>query len=92
LVFSARSALFFNNLASPDGSIEHTGDNLTGEGAGETIKINLGAVPGEVTQTYPTTSWKFDARWPRTIQGSQELKPAVASASTRAPSLRSYPR
>ena len=24
--------VFFNNLKSPDGSVEHTGDNLTGEG------------------------------------------------------------
>jgi tellurium resistance protein TerD len=42
--------VFFNNLTSPDGSVEHTGDNLTGEGDGddETIKVNLAAVPAEV--------------------------------------------
>jgi len=42
--------IFFNNLKSPDGSIEHTGDNLTGEGEGddEQIKVNLAAVPTEV--------------------------------------------
>jgi tellurium resistance protein TerD len=42
--------VFFNNLTSPDGSVEHTGDNLTGEGEGddETIKVNLAGVPGEV--------------------------------------------
>jgi tellurium resistance protein TerD len=42
--------IFFNNLKSPDGSVEHTGDNLTGEGEGddEVIKVNLSAVPGEV--------------------------------------------
>ncbi len=42
--------IFFNNLKSPDGSIEHTGDNITGEGEGddEQIKVNLAAVPAEV--------------------------------------------
>jgi tellurium resistance protein TerD len=42
--------VFFNNLRSPDGSVEHTGDNLTGEGEGddEAIKVNLAAVPAEV--------------------------------------------
>ena len=41
--------VFFNNLKSADGSVEHTGDNLTGEGEGddEVIKINLAAVPPE---------------------------------------------
>ena len=35
--------VFYNNLTSPDGSVEHTGDNLTGEGEGddEAIKVNL---------------------------------------------------
>jgi tellurium resistance protein TerD len=42
--------VFFNNLKSPDGSIEHTGDNLTGEGDGddEIIKANLVGIPAEV--------------------------------------------
>ena len=42
--------VFYNNLTSPDGSVEHTGDNLTGEGEGddESIKVNLAAVPAEV--------------------------------------------
>jgi tellurium resistance protein TerD len=42
--------IFFNNLKSPDGSVEHTGDNLTGEGEGddEVIKVNLAGVPGEI--------------------------------------------
>ncbi len=35
--------VFYNNLKSPDGSIEHFGDNRTGEGGGddETIEIDL---------------------------------------------------
>lgn len=39
-------AVFFNQLSSRDGSIQHTGDNLTGEGDGddETILVNLASV------------------------------------------------
>lgn len=35
--------VFYNNLVSPDGSVEHTGDNLTGDGDGddEQIKVDL---------------------------------------------------
>ena len=42
--------IFFNNLTSPDGSVQHMGDNLTGEGDGddEVIKMNLASVPAEV--------------------------------------------
>lgn len=31
--------IFFNNLKSPDGAVEHTGDNLTGDGDGDDEKI-----------------------------------------------------
>ena len=34
-VVSDQHFVFFNNLTSPDGSIEHTGDNTTGEGEGD---------------------------------------------------------
>jgi tellurium resistance protein TerD len=49
-IVSDQHFIFFNNLRSPDGSVEHTGDNLTGEGEGddEAIKVNLSAVPAEV--------------------------------------------
>lgn len=49
-VISDQHFVFFNNLRSPDGSVEHTGDNLTGEGDGddEVININLAGVPPEV--------------------------------------------
>lgn len=42
--------IFFNQLRSPDGSVEHTGDNLTGEGEGddEAINVNLATVPADV--------------------------------------------
>ncbi|MDQ2797447.1 MAG: TerD family protein [Actinomycetota bacterium] len=50
--------VFFNNLTSPDGSVEHTGDNLTGEGEGddEVIKVNLAGVPAEVDKIVVTVS------------------------------------
>ena len=46
-ILSDQYFIFFNNLTSPDGSVEHTGDNLTGEGEGddEMIKVNLSTVP-----------------------------------------------
>jgi tellurium resistance protein TerD len=42
--------IFYNQLKSTDGSVEHTGDNLTGEGEGddEVIKVDLSRVPPEV--------------------------------------------
>ena len=38
--------IFYNNLKSPDGSVEHTGDNLTGDGDGddETINVQLNRI------------------------------------------------
>jgi tellurium resistance protein TerD len=42
--------IFYNQLKSQDGSVEHTGDNLTGEGEGddEVIKVDLSRVPADV--------------------------------------------
>jgi tellurium resistance protein TerD len=42
--------IFYNQLKSSDGSVEHTGDNRTGEGEGddEVIKVDLGRVPEEI--------------------------------------------
>ncbi|MFD8973808.1 MULTISPECIES: TerD family protein [Streptomyces] len=57
-VASDRHFVFYNNLTSPDGSVEHTGDNLTGEGDGddEAIKVNLAAVPADITKiTFPVS-------------------------------------
>jgi tellurium resistance protein TerD len=44
--------IFFNQAKSPDGSVEHTGDNTSGAGEGddETIKVDLSRVPAEVTK------------------------------------------
>jgi tellurium resistance protein TerD len=49
-VLSDQHFVFFNNLKSPDGTVEHTGDNLTGEGEGddESINVDLARVAPEV--------------------------------------------
>ena len=64
-VLSDKHFVFFNNLTSPDGSIEHTGDNTTGEGEGddEVIKVNLAAVPPEVDSiVFPVSIYDADSR------------------------------
>jgi tellurium resistance protein TerD len=42
--------VFYNNLKSADGSIVHSGDNLTGAGEGddETVTIDLDKVPADI--------------------------------------------
>lgn len=42
--------IFYNQTRSPEGSVEHTGDNRTGEGDGddEAVKIDLSKVPAEI--------------------------------------------
>lgn len=44
--------IFYNNLKSTDGAVEHTGDNLTGEGEGddEAIKVALDKIPADVSR------------------------------------------
>ncbi len=64
-ILSDKHFVFFNNLSSPDGSIVHTGDNLTGEGEGddEIINVNLAAVPPEVDSiVFPVSIYDADAR------------------------------
>jgi len=62
-VISDKHFIFFNNLPSPDGTVEHTGDNLTGEGEGddEQVKVNLAgmaadAEPAEAQQLMLTAA------------------------------------
>ncbi len=42
--------IFYNQLQTPDGSVQHTGDNLTGEGEGddESIIVDLAKVSPEI--------------------------------------------
>ncbi|MBB5933179.1 TerD family protein [Streptomyces zagrosensis] len=57
--------VFFNNLKSPDGSVEHTGDNITGEGEGddEQIKVNLAGVPADVEKiVFPVSIYDAETR------------------------------
>jgi tellurium resistance protein TerD len=57
--------VFFNNLKSPDGSVQHTGDNLTGAGEGddESIKVNLQGVPPECDRiVFPVSIYDADTR------------------------------
>ncbi|ATW48350.1 TerD family protein [Streptomyces xantholiticus] len=57
--------VFFNNLKSTDGSVEHTGDNLTGEGEGddEQIKVNLASVPADVDKiVFPVSIYEAESR------------------------------
>ncbi|WP_028814980.1 TerD family protein [Streptomyces flavidovirens] len=64
-VASDQHFIFFNNLTSPDGSVEHAGDNLTGEGDGddEVIKVNLAAVPADVSKiVFPVSIHDAEAR------------------------------
>jgi tellurium resistance protein TerZ len=45
-------AVWFRQLRSKDGAVQHTGDNLTGAGEGddESIKVDLAALPSGVAQ------------------------------------------
>jgi tellurium resistance protein TerD len=64
-VLSDSHFVFYNNLASPDGSVQHTGDNLTGEGEGddETINVELSSVPAEVEKiVFPVSIYDAPAR------------------------------
>ncbi|WP_316800760.1 TerD family protein [Pedobacter frigidisoli] len=49
---SDENFVFYNNLVSPDGAVEHTGDNLTGDGDGddEQIKIDLTKIDSRVNE------------------------------------------
>lgn len=49
---SDQRLVFYNNLKSPDGAVEHSGDNLTGDGDGddEQIKIDLTNIDPKVAE------------------------------------------
>jgi tellurium resistance protein TerD len=57
--------VFYNNLKSPEGSVEHTGDELVGGSGGddETILVDLAAVPERVDKVvFPVSIYDADAR------------------------------
>ncbi|GCD21780.1 TerD family protein [Cellulomonas sp. H30R-01] len=64
-VLSDKHFVFFNNLTSADGSVQHLGDNLTGEGEGddEQLKVNLAGVPAEADKiVFPVSIYDADNR------------------------------
>ena len=64
-VGSDANFVFFNTLKSADGSVEHTGDNLTGEGEGddEQIKVNVATTPQEIDKiVFPVSIYDADNR------------------------------
>ena len=57
--------IFFNNKASSDGSVQHQGDNRTGDGDGddEVISVQLSRVPDTVSRLAITvTIYEHEAR------------------------------
>ena len=50
--------IFYNNLKSPDGAVQHTGDNRTGAGDGddEMILANLPLIDSSVSEVLVTVS------------------------------------
>ena len=57
--------VFYGNLKHASGSVEHLGDNLTGAGDGddEQIKVDLAAVPANVSKIdFTVTIYDADAR------------------------------
>ncbi|WP_069661282.1 TerD family protein [Arcticibacter eurypsychrophilus] len=51
-LISDEHLIFYNNLKSPDESVEHTGDNLTGDGDGddEQIKVDLTKTDAKIAE------------------------------------------
>jgi tellurium resistance protein TerD len=58
--------IFYNNLKSPDGSVEHMGDELvggTGAADDEVVKVNLAQVPPQVDKiVFPVSIYDAEAR------------------------------
>ena len=57
--------VFYGNLTHPSGSVQHMGDNLTGEGEGddEQIEIDLTKIPANVSRiAFTVTIYDADVR------------------------------
>ena len=64
-VLDSRDFVFYGNLTHPSGSVQHQGDNLTGVGDGddEQIKVDLSAVPANITKiAFTVTIYDSEAR------------------------------
>jgi tellurium resistance protein TerD len=62
-VISDKHFIFFNNLTSPEGAVQHSGDNLTGEGGGddEQVKVNLAGLPPQAARVvFPVSIYEGD--------------------------------
>jgi len=64
-VVSDQHFIFFNNMKTPDGTVEHTGDNVTGEGEGddEQVKVNLASMDQSVGKiVFPVSIYDASTR------------------------------
>ena len=64
-VLSDKHFVFFNNTATPDQTVVHAGDNLTGQGEGddEQIKVNLAGLPPEADKiVFPVSIYDAENR------------------------------
>ncbi len=64
-VSSSEDFVFYGNLSHPSGSVQHMGDNLTGAGDGddEQIKVNLTAVPADISKiAFTVTIYESEQR------------------------------
>ena len=64
-VLSDSHFVFYNNTTSPDGAVQHQGDNRTGEGDGddEQVKIDLTKVAADVKElVFAVTIHEADSR------------------------------
>ena len=64
-VSKSEDFVYFGNLKHYSGSVEHLGDNLTGDGEGddEQIKINLSAVPDNISKiAFTVTIYEAEVR------------------------------
>lgn len=64
-VRSDKDFIYYGNLKSFEGAVEHTGDNQTGDGDGddESIKVNLAMVPEDVQRVvFTVTIYKGSER------------------------------
>jgi tellurium resistance protein TerD len=64
-VLSDQHFVFFNNTRSPDGAIVHSGDNVTGEGAGddEQLVVDLSGAPATLDRVvFPVSIYDAETR------------------------------